>query len=1070
MMDKLNLITTPGGNRQRESPTAITSSATGPSDSGEPGTTCTEVSELPGTLTSLTMKLRPKKKHLIGTFNINTLMQTGKLKQLTDMLDERNINILALQETRFRDELHMDSGNYRIYKGKPAIKNSNGANILGTAFIVKKSITEAIINFSSPSERISTLSFKSGNKAYTIINSHAPINRDNGKFPEKVEKHWELLEDITTKIPQHHVKILVGDFNAQIGKEKENRKTVGEYPAHKRTNKNGKRLISFCKMFNLKLMSTYFKALPRKKKTWVCPNSKMGEFQIDHVAITTRNRKEILNVKVKRGINIDSDHYLSEIKVKFQPNKPTLRTSKKPRIDAETLGYNREKYLERLNKQDLGNEWNEIKKTLTNATEGIAEPVRKPRHRWWNEECDKALNKRAETWKLWHSNKTEDKWNNFRKQRKDTAKAIRYTKRKYDKTQLEKIDKDFKRHNTRDFYKTFKEELRGYLPASLCFRKKDGKLALSNKENCQILADYFQTLLNCDEPKQRLSFETNKNPNAESEPPTDKEIQVIIKTLKNNKAPGEDGIMAEMLKYGEETIVKKISQICEEIWKTEKIPDDWKCALIHPLHKKGDRTDTNNYRGISLLPVIYKVLSKALLNRIGEQADHLIGEYQGGFRKGRSCAEQIFNLKNILRLRTLRGVNTVVIFVDFKKAYDSIDRQSLFKTLQELGIDRKTRKLIEQTLTNTSSKVKFLGEISEPFEIKTGVRQGDGLSPILFNLILEKVMRTWKQEMEKENIRGIQLGRRKGNLVVECLAFADDIAIIAQNTEEARVMIEKLQEIAGKTGLQISYEKTEYMENKHKKEKYMKTKYGNIKRVDKFKYLGEWIQPNGLDETSNIERVKKLERSYGITQNRYNKRSISYKAKIRHYNTVIKPEGLYASECLTLNKKGEVQEIEKRERRILRKILGPRKTEDGTWKIRKNESLYKHIDTFTETMRKRRAKFYGHLKRMDDDRLTKRIFNYLTEIKATTNWVKEVQKDLEEMKITEDIIQNRDEFRKTIDGFKNFKDRDHKTGRKWTDEQKRNNSEKMKKVWEVRKNKLTIMQRVPRSPKKAKMK
>ena len=116
-----------------------------------------------------------------------------------------------------------------------------------------------------------------------------------------------------------------------------------------------------------------------------------------------------------------------------------------------------------------------------------------------------------------------------------------------------------------------------------------------------------------------------------------------------------------------------------------EIPQDWKCALIHPLHKKGDKTNPDNYRGISLLPVTYKILSKALLNRLELQVDSLIGEYQAGFRKGRSCAEQIWNLRTILKVRQTN--NTVATLVNFKKAYDSIDRQTLFDTLEEYSVD-----------------------------------------------------------------------------------------------------------------------------------------------------------------------------------------------------------------------------------------------------------------------------------------------------------------------------------------------------------------------------------------------
>lgn len=85
------------------------------------------------------------------------------------------------------------------------------------------------------------------------------------------------------------------------------------------------------------------------------------------------------------------------------------------------------------------------------------------------------------------------------------------------------------------------------------------------------------------------------------------------------------------------------------------------------------------------------------------------------------------------------------IFVDFKKA----GRNSLFRILEEKGLDTKTRDIIKQTLKGTKAKVKFMGEISEPFDIKTGVRQGDGLSPLLFNIVLDRVMEEWENRLKK---------------------------------------------------------------------------------------------------------------------------------------------------------------------------------------------------------------------------------------------------------------------------------------------------------------------------------
>ena len=143
------------------------------------------------------------------------------------------------------------------------------------------------------------------------------------------------------------------------------------------------------------------------------------------------------------------------------------------------------------------------------------------------------------------------------------------------------------------------------------------------------------------------------------------------------------------------------------------------------------------------------------------------------------------------------------------KRHESVDRESVFQIFKEQGLDPKTLALIKETLTNTKSKVKFMGEPSEPFEIKTGVRQGDGLSPLLFNCVLEKVIQEWRKQKIEHNVdQPIKLGRT--NIKVDCLAFADDLAILARDTSTAQKQIEILTETAEKVGLQISFEKTEY--------------------------------------------------------------------------------------------------------------------------------------------------------------------------------------------------------------------------------------------------------------------
>ena len=999
-------------------------------------------------------QLKTKTKTYFGTFNINTLLQAGKLYELGNALKHQNILVLAIQETRLTDNDAQDFGNYRLFKSKTDVRILNNTPHLGVAFAVSKNILNSVTAYKSINERLMTITLKCANTIYTLINAHMPINKENKSDPKNVNEAWETLENVLSEIPQNHVKILMGDFNAQLGKERKFRKTIGNFPAHKWTNQNGQRFVEICKTFNLKIMSTHFKKAPSKQKTWRCPNSYLGEFQIDHVAISYPNYKAVLNVQVRKGFNIDSDHYLTRIKLKLKPQKMFKNNSRIPKFDTKKIT---QIFTSELDKKKSSN-WLELKGKIIETSQNVLPLQKRQKHPWWNNDCEAAVKSRFDAFKNWNSTKIDDTYNTFLNVRKETSKLIRMTKRNYEKNQLLDIEKDFQKNNTRNFYKTFKTKLRGYQPKSLCFKKENGDLALNNEENCKELAKYFEKLLNCPEPTNKFPPPQAYINNPDSIEPDEIEITKQIKKLKNNKASGEDGIIAEHLKAAGPNTVKEITQIIRHIWQTERIPDDWKNALIHPLHKKGDRTDVNNYRGISLLPVTYKILSQCLLDRAQHQLEHKIGEYQAGFRPNRSCPEQILNLKLLLRHQKIYNKNVVCTFVDFKKAYDSIDRESLFQILKEQGLDLKTLAIIRDTLTNTKSKVKFMGDISDPFEIKTGVRQGDGLSPLLFNCVLEKVIHEWRKQKIEYNVdQPIKLGRT--NIKVDCLAFADDLAILARDTATAQKQIEILKEIAGKVGLQISFEKTEYMTNMKSAPKSLNTKYGKIKRVHQFKYLGEIIQESGLEKFANEARCQKMTTAFRLTQNIYNKKSISKYAKLRHFNTVIKPECLYAAETLVLNRKTDLDQIQKRERKIVRKILGPLKNEQHTFKLRSNKEVEEYTDIHSD-IKKRRLKFYGHIKRMNPSRLTKQIVEfYESRSKAkveTIKWIAAIKDDVKAAGITQTDISDRKIYRQKIFDWKvGQREIIKRSGTAWSDERKTAHSERMKQVWAQRKSKLS---------------
>jgi hypothetical protein len=117
--------------------------------------------------------------------------------------------------------------------------------------------------------------------------------------------------------------------------------------------------------------------------------------------------------------------------------------------------------------------------------------------------------------------------------------------------------------------------------------------------------------------------------------------------LKRYKAPGSDQIPAELIQAGGETLRSEIHKLSMLIWNKEELPDQWKESIVVPIHKKGDKADCSNYRGISLLSTSYKILSIILLSRLIPYADEIIGDHQCGFRCNRSKTDQIFYICQI---------------------------------------------------------------------------------------------------------------------------------------------------------------------------------------------------------------------------------------------------------------------------------------------------------------------------------------------------------------------------------------------------------------------------------------
>ena len=184
----------------------------------------------------------------------------------------------------------------------------------------------------------------------------------------------------------------------------------------------------------------------------------------------------------------------------------------------------------------------------------------------------------------------------------------------------------------------------------------------------------------------------------------------------------------------------EIHKLIISIWKKEKLPEEWKESIIVPIHKKGIKRIVIFIGAYHFFPATYKILSN-ILSRLIPYAKEIIGDNQFGFRHNRSTINHIFCIHQILEKKWEYNEGVHQFFIDFKKAYDSVRREVLYKNLIEFCIPRKVVSLIKMSLTDTYSRVRVGKNVSDRFPIRNGLKQGDAQSPVLFKFALEYAFR-----------------------------------------------------------------------------------------------------------------------------------------------------------------------------------------------------------------------------------------------------------------------------------------------------------------------------------------
>ena len=311
-----------------------------------------------------------------------------------------------------------------------------------------------------------------------------------------------------------------------------------------------------------------------------------------------------------------------------------------------------------------------------------------------------------------------------------------------------------------------------------------GRLISSGDEYLKCWANYFESL-------GKRTYELSENDLEENELPlvspsegeliTEDDLLTATEGLLMWKAPGIDGITNEMIKkIGDfPEVLASFTQIFNKIQKENVVPNQWSESIICPIPKDGDLTELGNYRGISLISSVAKLYARALnikMQTLLEENKSMLRE-QAGFRTDRRCLDHIYTLQEVIHRRMQDDKPTYVVFIDFRKAYDTVPREKLFNKMRSMGVTEGIISNVKAYYKNTTARVRTSVGISDPFRIEIGVKQGCTMSPLLFSIFINDIL---------DEIKQLDLGVSIPGVVEKLsgLLYADDLALLIERRED----------------------------------------------------------------------------------------------------------------------------------------------------------------------------------------------------------------------------------------------------------------------------------------------
>lgn len=824
---------------------------------------------------------------------------------------------------------------------------------------------------------------------------------------EAKELFYRSLDSLLSETPAADKLILLGDFNARVGKEHETwPQTLGKFGRGK-MNSNGEMLLTKCSEHELIITNTFFNFPDKWYYSWKHPRSKHPTL-LDYIITRKCDMKDFRSTRAMRGAECSTDHFMirSKCNIKLKPPPMKRKGSKPPKkLNVEKLKKQSEKdklvtvINDNFPTPPTGTseeQWQALKNTVYSAASDVlGKPTRKHAD-WFDESNEEIMELINEKNMLFHKTLaggcTRTTKNKYKSVKSELQKKLRQMKNDWWAKKAAGIQSLADQNDSKAFFASLKEV---YGPKGACLdpvKSIDGSVLHTDKNKImERWREHFNFLLN---PETTVDDDVVSNiPQLPvryhmDAPPTGEELDKAIKRTKCGKAAGPDGIPPEVWKYGGPALRNQLLQLFCNIWSTTaEVPQDFKDATIVTIYKgKGDRTECGNHRGISLLSVAGKILAKILQFRLQTLAEDILPESQCGFRSNRSTQDMIFTLRQLQEKCAEQRQPLIVTFVDFSKAFDTVHRETLWKLLSCYGCPQTFIRVLRSFHDGMTASICCGDGCSDPFSVGHGVKQGCVLAPTLFTIFLTAVLQSMPEELgdlyirtrsdgDLFNLRRLKAKNKTRELLIQELLFADDSALVTHSLQAMQDLLTAFAEASKRFGLTINIKKTEVLIQDTYNAKLNPRKVllngTPLAEVDKFTYLGSTISNSGSIDIEISKRIQSAASAFGKLRSRlWDQRGIHLKTKMKVYRAIIMPTLLYSSETWTIYKR-HIKSLDKVQQRHLRQLM------NISWKdhVSNFEVLERaEMQSVEEMLTTCQLRWTGHVTRMEDSRLPKAVF------------------------------------------------------------------------------------------------